>query len=166
MSDILYKWLRGREATHVNGFRYRLRVWTPPVTGKLVPCENGYHLLRVEHLSYWIARDLFVAEYDGELLDAETKVVVRKARIVEHLKGWNKRTMRLCAADFAEAVLPIFEKEHPNDNRPRLAIQVARDYANGSADSAASSAASSAAGLAARLAQSARILDYAYGRAE
>jgi hypothetical protein len=35
------------------------------------------------------------------------------------------------AADFAESVLYIFEKEYPNDNRPRLSIQAARDYADG-----------------------------------
>ena len=48
---------------------------------------------------------------------------------VEHPEG--DKVMRLMAADFAEAVLPIFEKEYPDDNRPRLAIQAARDFANG-----------------------------------
>jgi len=38
---------------------------------------------------------------------------------------------RLFAADCAEHVLPLFEKEYPNDDRPRLAIQAARDFANG-----------------------------------
>jgi hypothetical protein len=42
-----------------------------------------------------------------------------------------RRVMRLMAADFAEAVLPIFEKEYPDDKRPRLAIKAARDFANG-----------------------------------
>jgi hypothetical protein len=38
---------------------------------------------------------------------------------------------RHISADFAESVLYIFEKKYPNDNRPRLAIQAARDYADG-----------------------------------
>jgi hypothetical protein len=38
---------------------------------------------------------------------------------------------RLMAADFAEAVLPIFERELPNDMRPRQAIQAARYFAVG-----------------------------------
>ena len=97
----LYKWLNGREATHAAGFRYRLRVWQPPIQGKLIPCLNGYHLMRVQDLSQWIARDLFVAEYEGEVLADGNKIVVRRARIVEHLTGWNERTARLCAADFA-----------------------------------------------------------------
>jgi hypothetical protein len=38
---------------------------------------------------------------------------------------------RLIAADFAESVLHIFESRRPGDDRPRKAIQAARDFANG-----------------------------------
>jgi hypothetical protein len=55
------------------------------------------------------------------------------------------RVARLMAADFAESVLHIFEEKCPNDNRPRLAIQAARDFANGLIDAAACSAAQMAA---------------------
>jgi hypothetical protein len=41
------------------------------------------------------------------------------------------KEIRLFAADCAEMVLPIYENRYPDDNRPRLAIQAARDYANG-----------------------------------
>ena len=41
------------------------------------------------------------------------------------------KEIRLFAADCAELVLPIYEKYYPDDNRPRLAIHAARDYANG-----------------------------------
>ena len=37
----------------------------------------------------------------------------------------------LLAAEFAARVLPVFEKEFPADDRPRKAIQAARDFANG-----------------------------------
>ena len=172
----LYKWLNGREATHAPEFRYRLKVWTPPVKGELVPCVNGYHLVREKDLPRWIARDLFVAEHDGELVEDTDKVVVRRCRIVEHLAGWNERTSRLFAADCAERVLPLFEAVYPDDDRPRLAIQATRDYANGLIDAAAWAAAWDAARAAARDAawdaagaaerewQAARILDYAHGR--
>ena len=43
---------------------------------------------------------------------------------------------RLMAADFAEAVLPIFEREHP-DAGPREAINIARAYALGRVGAAA-----------------------------
>jgi hypothetical protein len=48
---------------------------------------------------------------------------------VKHPEG--DKVMRLMAADFAESVLPIFEKEYPKDDRPRKAVQAARDFSNG-----------------------------------
>ena len=64
------------------------------------------------------------------------------------------KEIRLFAADSAEMVLPIFEKGYPNDDRPRKAIQAARDYASGLIDEkardAARDAAWAAAGAAAR----------------
>jgi hypothetical protein len=63
---------------------------------------------------------------------------------------------RLMAADFAEAVLPIFERERPNDRRPRVAIETARRFARAEVEceelAAARTAAWAAAGAAARAA--------------
>jgi len=42
-----------------------------------------------------------------------------------------ERTARLAACDYAERVLPWFEREHPDDKRPRVAIETARKYAEG-----------------------------------
>ena len=44
---------------------------------------------------------------------------------------------RLMAADFAELVLFIFERERPSDMRPRKAINIARAFALGRVDDAA-----------------------------
>jgi len=74
----------------------------------------------------------------------------------------HEKEIRLMAADFAESVLYIYEKVHPQDLRPRKAIQAACDYANGFIDSdaldaaraAARDAASAAASAAARAAAS------------
>ena len=41
------------------------------------------------------------------------------------------KELRLFAASCAQHVLYIFEKRHPNDLRPRKAIQAARDYIHG-----------------------------------
>jgi hypothetical protein len=41
------------------------------------------------------------------------------------------RAWALEAASLAEQVLPLFEKEHPDDNRPRQAIEAIRDWAQG-----------------------------------
>ena len=74
------------------------------------------------------------------------------------------RFARLFACACAERVLPIFEKKHPEDKRPRQAIETARMHANGeatveelnAAESAAWSAARSAAGVAEREWQTAK----------
>ncbi len=41
------------------------------------------------------------------------------------------KLLALWAADCAEHVLPFFEKEHPGDDRPRLAIEAARLWVKG-----------------------------------
>ena len=60
-----------------------------------------------------------------------------------------EKVARMMAADFAELVLPIFERERPTDMRPRDAINVARAFALGSVGTAARAAAWAAAGAAA-----------------
>ena len=62
------------------------------------------------------------------------------------------RVARLMAADFAEAVLPLYETRHPNDFRPRAAIEAARQFARGEITAAAGAAAGAAAWAAARAA--------------
>ena len=42
-----------------------------------------------------------------------------------------ERIARLFAADCAESVLHLYEKEYPKDKRPHNAIQAARDFVNG-----------------------------------
>ena len=44
------------------------------------------------------------------------------------LRCFKYRDCCLFLADIAESVLPIFEKQHPDDNRPRLAIKGIRDF--------------------------------------
>jgi hypothetical protein len=40
----------------------------------------------------------------------------------------DQRTMAVWAADCAERVLPVFERQHPNDERPRMAIEACREW--------------------------------------
>ena len=82
----------------------------------------------------------------------------------------NPHICRLFAADCAERVLHLFEAERPDDDRPRKAIEIARDPAAGdAARSAARSAArdaGDAAGDAAREEQKSRLIQYlTYGEA-
>jgi hypothetical protein len=45
--------------------------------------------------------------------------------------GLDDGPLRLLAADWAEHVLPLFEKAYPGDKRPRKAIEAARDFVAG-----------------------------------
>ena len=107
--------------------------WMPPIEGELVPCENGYHLCRLGDLIGWLGEAIFTAEYRGECVAHGDKLVVREARLLAKVEAWNERTARLFTCDCAERVLPIFECEYPDDARPRNAIAIARQYADGEA---------------------------------
>jgi hypothetical protein len=143
--------------------------WMPEIEGPLVECENGYHLATMEQLPQWLNERIFVAEVDGELIEASDgdKWVARKVRLVAET-AWNERTARLFAADCAEHVLYLYERDYPADKRPRMAIATARKYANGEATleeldaarAAAKAAAWAAAWAAEREWQIARLKEY------
>ena len=80
------------------------------------------------------------------------------------------RQRRLFAADCAERVLPIFERENPGDQRLREAIAVARRFATGGATleelAAAGAAAWDSTWAAAGQWQLKRIQEYADGQHE
>lgn len=111
--------------------------WTPgewlKVEGALVVCRNALHLCRESDLLKWLGPLIYEAEYRGEVIEAEDKIVVREARLLRRMEGWNRRTARLFACDCAERVLHLYERRYPGDRRPRKAIEVARKYANGQA---------------------------------
>jgi hypothetical protein len=48
-------------------------------------------------------------------------------------EGVRNKLSRLLACDFAEHVLPIYERAYPNDKRPRQAIETSRRYTYGHA---------------------------------
>jgi len=105
----------------------------PPIDGQLVPCQNGYHLCHESDLLKWLGPTIYEAEYRGERLDDDDKIVVREARLIRYMDTWNERTARLFLCDLAEKVLPIYESAYPSGDRPRKAIEIARRFANGNA---------------------------------
>ena len=121
--------------------------------GPLSVCENGLHGFR-GLLSLVCAglydETLYVAELWGEIVESKNKVCARHGRLCYRVETWNEQAQRLWAADCAEVVLPIFERKHSTDMRPRLAIRAARRYAFGLIDAAARAEARAAAGAAAR----------------
>jgi hypothetical protein len=151
----LFKVLDGLRSCHGGNHTWILNEWFE-VEGKLIPCENGIHLCRAEDLVYWLHSDIYEAEYEGEIIECEDKIVVRKARIARRIEQWNDRSARLFACWCARQVAHL-----NNDERVLAAIETAERYANGLASkkelssacaaacAAASEAASEAAGAAA-----------------
>ncbi len=141
MTEPLYKWLDDDRSSYHRG----KGVWTPgrwrSVSGPLEPCVYGLHLCRERDLAKWCAPALWLAEADGERMDAGNKVVVSRARITEQLTGWNERTARLFAADCAERTL-LREREagREPDARSWEVVRVARAFARGEVDDAARAA--------------------------
>ena len=122
--------------------------WTPPIE-KLDPCVSGYHLCRRDDLVKWLGPEIYEAEHDGTIIESNDKIVVRSARLLRRVDTWNKRTQRLFACDCAKRVMPIFERQRPNDERPRRCIAVSRLFADGLATSEELTAAGTAARAAA-----------------
>jgi hypothetical protein len=112
-------------------------MWTPGewqhVTGKIVPCENGLHVVTASQALEWIGPNMVVwnVETDSRCrhMKDERKTVLRRARITE-LTAWKPEYSYLLAADFAERVLPMFEQRFPGDDRPRKAIETVRQMAS------------------------------------
>ena len=126
-----YKTLRtGRRGTHTEYVWPEPGTWTESVEGDLVACGNGYHVVTAEQLLGWISDEVWEVEAE-DVQDGGDKAVCRRARLVRQVMG--PREVRLFAADCAERVLPIFEAERPEDDRPRKAIVMARRYADGEA---------------------------------
>jgi hypothetical protein len=154
-SEAFYKVL-GRDGRSCHGGKgvWRKNRWRG-VNGPLVPCLNGLHLCRPEHLVEWVGPTVWRAEYDGEMIEHEhdDKIVARRARVTERIEAWNDRTARLFAADCAERVLHLYESEYPGYDRPRAAIQAARDFADGRIGEVTRDEAAEAAWVAARAAQ-------------
>jgi hypothetical protein len=146
-----------------SGVALEIGVDLPPVEGPLVMCENGYHFCTEEHLIHWLNCFICPITVEGEWIEYEMKRVARQIHIHPPLKQWNSKTTRYFACDCAERVLKYFEADYPNDKRPQVAIEMARQFANGevtdqqraTASDAARDAASGGANAAASAAQAA-----------
>lgn len=131
MNATLYKWLTTEKTSPVAGnWTWKPGVWREH-QGKLVPCKSGIHACRPGDLVHHIAARLWIAEADGDRVDAPDKIVVSRLRVLAPVDTITDQTLRLFAADCAGAVLPLFEREHPADTRPRDAIRATRDFAHG-----------------------------------
>jgi hypothetical protein len=121
--------------------------WMPTLR-KLEPCARGYHIVEAHQIPKWLKEEcqIFEVEVSGKVIPHDDdKHVCGKVRLIKQMKWDSEVYLRLFAADCAEHVLHIYEKEYPSDDRPRKAIEAARKYARKEIDAAARAAAWAAA---------------------
>ena len=111
---------------------YKPGKWMPRIKD-IAPCVRGYHVFERKDILQWVNATLYEAEVRGETIDHGDKTVAESCRLIRPVSGCNESTLRLFACRVAEDVLPIYEREYPDDYRPRKAIETARRYANGKA---------------------------------
>ncbi len=92
-------------------------------------CENGFHSSKEIYQAYsYVAGEVLAkVEVDGQFDEGTDKLSFQRMRIVKAYK-WDKTTSVKLAIYAAEQVISIYEKEYPDDKRPRRAIQAAKKY--------------------------------------
>ncbi len=100
---------------------------------KIAVCKYGYHSSPTlwDALNYAPGPMACLVEISQPVESDENKSVSAKRKLIKAVNI--DRELRLFACDCAERVLYIFEREHPNDKRPRAAIEVSRRFADGKA---------------------------------
>ena len=121
--------------------------------GEIIPCQYGYHASPSlwDALRYAPGALACKVELSGTIVPhGDDKYAASTRKLVAAVNV--ERELRLFAADCAEHVLYLFEEKYPDDDRPRKAIQSARDFANDSISAYATNAAADAAHAAANAA--------------
>jgi hypothetical protein len=52
------------------------------------PCREGIHACRPRDLAYWVHHELWEIELDGDVVEAERKVVARRGRLTRRIDAW------------------------------------------------------------------------------
>jgi hypothetical protein len=129
--------------------------------GKLRLCDSGFHASKLlpDAMDFLYPGIIALVEYQGEFAEGEDKLVAEEMRVVQTFRFTKKMGVEY-AVWCARRCLKNFEKEFPDDKRPRQAINAAARWlktptqknetaARSAAKTAAKTAAESAAGSAA-----------------
>ncbi len=129
--------------------------WMHAIRGRLIPCENGYHLCYEKDLISWLGESIYEAEYLGEIIEDGNKVVVRRARLTRKYDSWNERTARLFIC-WCVRNTPLTDGRTVwnllKDERSKKAVKIGERYAIGKATKKELATARTAAKVAAHIA--------------
>ncbi len=121
---ILYKSLPADRQP--NGYKFKLGVWHKH-EGDIEICKSGFHASKnaidaMGHVNcFWLAK----VEVKGKHQIQDDKECWEYMRIIKWVK-WTKKDSVAQAIYAAELVLDNYEKNYPNDLRPREAIEAAK----------------------------------------
>ena len=153
-----YKSVKDDLSSGYGNCKWRVGEWKKH-DGDLKLCNSGFHASRHPYdvLNYLQGNRLFIVEAKGDVLDDKDKFVAKEMRLKTEIKDLKRLSVEFAVWN-ARKCLKNFEKKHPDDKRPRQAIEAAEKYLlakTSAARSAARSAAESAAWSAASAAWSA-----------
>jgi hypothetical protein len=117
----------GMKSTYGN-VDWKIGEWQK-INGKLVICENGFHASPriIDAMRYVSLGVLAQVEVRGKHRTNGNKQAWEEMRIVKAWK-WSKEESVRLAIFTAEKVIGIFEKQYPDDKRPRQAIDAAKRW--------------------------------------
>jgi len=110
------------KSEHDNNVQWRIGKWKKLDNNKpLKLCENGFHASKqpLDSLSYVFGSRWFICEAKGEILYDSDKFCAREMRLTKEIPI---SVIKRFALECAKHVLPIFEKQYPEDKRPREVI--------------------------------------------
>ena len=85
---IAYKFLDAGGVSPFAGFRWPVGEWVDAAAAD--PCRRGIHACRVSDLPFWLGKELWEIELDGELVVQLRKVVAPRGRLVKQVEAWNR----------------------------------------------------------------------------
>jgi hypothetical protein len=99
---IAYKFLRPGGTSVFTSFAWPLPDGGPGawVEGHVEPCRSGIHACRPGDLPFWVGRELYEIELDGEVVAHGMKVVAARGRLTRRVDAWDDLRdvyTRMCA---------------------------------------------------------------------
>ena len=124
----LWKSFKSDFETNHGKFPARIGEWAK-VDGPVKCCSNGFHASRraIDAMQYVYCEIIALVEVRGDYAHEKYKSAHAKMRILKAYK-WTKRDSVELAIFAAEKVLKIYEDKYPNDDRPRKAIESAKEW--------------------------------------
>ena len=94
---IAFKFLDEDGTAPFTGFRWPVGEWLD--AGCIEPCRSGIHAVRPRDLPFWLGRELWEIELDGEIFEQERKVVARRGRLTRRREEWTRELLDEFTAD-------------------------------------------------------------------